>query len=478
MQIDNANLVLLFNVENTTHTNTEVCAKHPFVSFGGRSLTPGILWDIFFYGGQPIFIPHGKNLKHRPFHRRIAAFLLVLLIPGYMFIAGCATPAGIQSEAAAAPHASVPPAAAEDLQAARTAYARGDFENAANLTQSALRLAPDHAPAHLLSARIFDARDQFPEARAAVERCLELNPDSAAGWRLLGYLHLNRGRWEASAAASQRAIDIDSTNVGGQINLGYALYRLGSPDRAYYHYQKALALAPRNKQALIYSGLLLTDMRRIDEARRRFADAARYHPNDAEAHFRLGALIATEVLPPDTDADRAKSDQTNRSPEWKARYREARYHLEQSALLQSEQSEAYRVLTFLHLRAGEFERAIITGRVALAMNSQDIATRFNLGLAFYRTAEYATAKKLFAQVLEVYPDTSDARIFLGNACMRLGELDAAIKHFELLLERNPAHPEAHINLWRIYQTPGHRDPVAAEKHRAAACDAGVTSACD
>ncbi|MEQ9363606.1 MAG: tetratricopeptide repeat protein, partial [Leptospirales bacterium] len=217
-----------------------------------------------------------------------------------------------------------------------------------------------------------------------------------------------------------------------------------------------------------------TDMRRIPEARGRFDQAEGLYPGDAEVQFRLGAFLAAEALPQSAGTD-FRNDPSTKEATWRSIYDKAVRHLERSVSLQSDQAEAHRVLLYLHLRAGEYALAIQSGQRTLAKDSRDAASRYNLGLAYYYSRQYAQARTHFQEVLRAHPNTEYARLFFANACMRLGDLDVAIENFNRVLEQNSANSEAHVNLWRIYSARGESD--AARTHQARACATGVPEAC-
>lgn len=360
------------------------------------------------------------------------------------------------------------------LDAARIAYDKKDFDAARLAVGGAIEIEPDHAGAHYDLARIEDESGNTREAYESIRRSLDLEPEAGSAWRLLGYLHLNQGRWTESAEASQRAIELAGSGreIAAQVNLGYALYRLGQSDRAYFHYQKALAIAPYHKQALIYSGLLLVDMRRITEARLRFESAALQHPDDAEAHYRLGTFLATEMLPAPPDSARRNVNK----PEATRLRIIAIQHLERSITLQSDSPQAYQMLAYLHLHAREYDQAIRQSKAALAIDPRDDATRYNLGLAYYHNKDYGLARKQFEQILDSYPETENAVLFFANACLHLGQFETARQSYERAIQLNPDNAVAHLNLSKIHTMRGESE--LAREHLRRACLSGAKDACE
>lgn len=428
--------------------------------------------------GQPIFTQGARNLRPATIHRYHAPGTRFILFAACLTFSACFSSCGGSQSIAEHPSSKDTLRNSEEsLRKARQAITADDLDLAIRSAQAALQIDPTNARAHYELARILEIRNDYPGALASLQRSLELDEDFAPAWRLLGYLRLNEGQWQRASAASQRALDLEPQDPAAQVNMGYALQRLGQPDRAYYHYQKALAMAPEHRQGLLYSGILLTDMRRLDEARRRFTAAVRFHPNDPEAHFRLGALLATEFLEPSNKSEREIIfDQQNTTSVSKPILRQARFHLERSLELQSNLVEAHRLLAYLHLRAGDYREAALAAANALNKNPGDDATRYNLALANYYSEDFVAAREEFARVLKRYPMTEQANLLHANACLRTGELDGAIESYSRVLQVNPQNATAHLNLATIYERRG--DAALAFKHREAACAAGLKTACE
>ncbi len=73
-----------------------------------------------------------------------------------------------------------------------------------------------------------------------------------------------------------------------------------------------------------------------------------------------------------------------------------------------------------------------------------------LGLTYYRESRFEAANRLFAQALKADPEELAVRPLYGWSLYSLGELDAAVKMFESILERRPDYTAAHYGLGLIY----------------------------
>jgi len=65
-----------------------------------------------------------------------------------------------------------------------------------------------------------------------------------------------------------------------------------------------------------------------------------------------------------------------------------------------------------------------------------------LGDLRYDERNYSAAVNAYAQALEVHPDDIDLRSDRGGALVQSGQMDEAIKELQVVLAKNPTHPQA------------------------------------
>lgn len=85
----------------------------------------------------------------------------------------------------------------------------GEEERALELLDEVLRLAPDHAEAHLWVAQVRHERGELEAALAATDRVLELAPFQARVWFLRARVLYESGRDEEAQLARQRFAELD-----------------------------------------------------------------------------------------------------------------------------------------------------------------------------------------------------------------------------------------------------------------------------
>jgi len=78
----------------------------------------------------------------------------------------------------------------------------------------------------------------------------------------------------------------------------------------------------------------------------------------------------------------------------------------------------------------------------LKADPKDFATLRQLGDLRYDERNYTEAAALYARALEVNPDDIDVRSDRGGVLVQSGRMDEAIKELQIVLAKNPTHPQA------------------------------------
>jgi cytochrome c-type biogenesis protein CcmH/NrfG len=78
----------------------------------------------------------------------------------------------------------------------------------------------------------------------------------------------------------------------------------------------------------------------------------------------------------------------------------------------------------------------------LKADPKDFATLRQLGDLRYDERNYTEAATIYARALEVHPDDIDVRSDRAGTLVQAGRMDDAIKELQLVLAKNPTHPQA------------------------------------
>lgn len=137
-----------------------------------------------------------------------------------------------QGQAAAAPRAPAPPTPDEQLQEAKTALARGDFDAARSHLAPLLKRKKVPAPVWALACGIELQARKFTQAREYIEKALQLSPDNATYLYNHGTALSLAGKKEQAVKSFRRALAIKPDFYQAYNNLANTLRDLGRPEEA------------------------------------------------------------------------------------------------------------------------------------------------------------------------------------------------------------------------------------------------------
>jgi predicted TPR repeat methyltransferase len=160
---------------------------------------------------------------------------------------------------------------------------------AADIYNTVLEVAPDHAGALHFSGVLAHQQARTDEAVALIERSLELEPERADWHSNLGIVLQDRLKLDDAIAAYRRSIALDPNHANAHSNLGVVLRAKGEVAEAEAAYRAAIRIDSEHIDAYHNLGVLLNAQRRPREAALCFSKVITLRPNDPEAR-RLLAL--------------------------------------------------------------------------------------------------------------------------------------------------------------------------------------------
>ncbi len=256
---------------------------------------------------------------------------------------------------------------------------------------------------------------RFDEAVALWKNVLQAKPQDAAALDALGDLYSRKQDFAQAAAYYTQAATIDPKNAETQANLGNALLRLNKFPEATEAFQRALQLAPHLTPMRTKLGSLLLAQGKTAEAVEQFKLVADAFPQLPAAHYDLGVALSQ------TDRHDAAAAEFKETLRLAPDHGDAMVHLgvELQRLGQSDEgSELLLRATKVDAVAGEahFNLAMAaekkgdpTGTMehlqqAASSNPPSVAALEELARRHVRNRNYAEAKRILREALNVAPD--------------------------------------------------------------------------
>jgi len=198
-------------------------------------------------------------------------------------------------------------------------------------------------------------------------------------------------------------------------NLGRAYLNDGKINEAYTEFQKALSVNPKNKETLNYLGYISTIFKKYDEAISYYKRAISLDPNYADALVNLGVTYA-EMESWDEAIKCFKTALSNP--------------------VYSTPAQAYSNMGYAYYRKRDYINAENSLRDALLRNPVLPMAMYTLGLVHIETNNDQLAIDDFKKAIGILPDYADAHWELAKIYLRTGQKARALKHFEVVVEKD------------------------------------------
>jgi len=278
-----------------------------------------------------------------------------------------------------------------------TLFERGEFEQAIELCEASLRIAPQFGEAlnTIGCARLGQARPDL--ALPCFKQAVLFRPHNATFRNNLGTALHGLERYEEAVRAYEAALQVDPRHTDSLYNLGNTLAKLDQSAQAIASYERAIALQPAFANAHLNLGHELLRSGRRADAKAAFSRALAVGRNDLNARFALGQM--------------ANED-------------------------------------------GEFAAAEKHMRVFLTGNPDHAGALVQLAIALLSQQQATAATEKAREALRHSPEFSPAHYWLAVALEADGHEQEARQSYERVLTLEPDHAETLNNLaWLLTSSP-------------------------
>jgi tetratricopeptide (TPR) repeat protein len=282
------------------------------------------------------------------------------------------------------------------------------FEEAVMLLEEAVSIRPDYAPGLNRLALAYGKLGLDNQAVATIQRAIELEPKSANHPATLGELQLVKGFVASAEQSFREALKLDPALPEARLGLAEVARRRGLYDDAVFEIDAAL----------------VDD--RIDAASvQRLNDFRKLVLSEQERFDLLEARVASEEAAPADYGDLARvfagrgmwspaADLLTKAPESPEREEQMAYMLFKAGRF----AEAHALYDGL---------ASSSGRTDLALNN---------GVSMALLGDDRGAVEAYRLALDRNPDHRHARLYLGNALLRLGKPQEAVEAYLAFLKQS------------------------------------------
>ncbi len=197
--------------------------------------------------------------------------------------------------------------------------------------------------------------------------------------------------------------------------LGVSYLNNDQLNEAFIKFQEAIKLNPENKETLNYLGYISVKFNKYEEAISYYKRAISIDPNYSEAINNLGVAYA-EIENWDEAIKYFKAALSN--------------------LLYRTPERAYLNMGYAYYMKGDYQSAENALKEALMRNPVFPLAMYTLGLVYIELGNDEAAIKEFKRTIGIMSDYIDAHWELAKIYFRLGEKGKALKHFEVVAEKD------------------------------------------
>ena len=345
---------------------------------------------------------------------------------------------------------------------AQAALAKQEASNAE--AEKVLKQSPHHVGARLLLARSSwnTTRDEAT-TRALLAEIISAGPtrDAASPVELVEALtamarvHMARSRLTQAESTLGEALKIDPKAGPALAGMGELLYREGRYTDALARFEAGVQADPEGVAAKIGAAKTKIALERLQEAKEQLKKLRDARPTDIEVVYWLGR--AEEALGDKTAAERDYGEAITHGPSKpevvqayvalsqllasQGRPADARAKLTEAKAALPPSAAIYHAIGDVELISGRYDEAREEYEAALQSDSEDIASRFKLGVTFRRMNKFDEAQAEFDKVAEQdkeYPGLALERGLLFEASNRTRE---ALAFYQQALAKAPDDPD-------------------------------------
>lgn len=251
-------------------------------------------------------------------------------------------------------------------------------------------------------------------------------PGFLPAYEMRAHVHKKRGNDEAALEELDRIVQIAPTEAGGYVRRARFFEAKGDHDRALANFRRAAQLDPTSEEALLGLAHRLEAAGDTADARRAYAQAAEVPLDDAESLKLRGFMNFVSG-----QDDLALAD------------------YESAVALAPGDADALRWRGLCRLRLGRLDGAISDFTRVIALEPEKGLAYQRRGEALVRAGKHAEGLRDLDRAIALDGDGEGAaHLARGEALEALGDRDAALKSYDVAIERKPDILLCHARLCR------------------------------
>ena len=302
------------------------------------------------------------------------------------------------------------PAAAADLKTSiAVAYADiGDTPHAQVALATALKAAPDFAPALIVQAQLLARGGDAGAALKVIDKVLQKNPGQADAWQLKGdLLYLGQGDSAAALEAYRQALVVKKDLLAAHTAIISVYFANNDIVAAQKQLEEARKYFPNHPQIKYFDALLALQRHDLVKARQLAQELLRLAPDYARA-LQLAGTVEYE----------------------RGSFGQAEKYLSQALQRAPNNRPARRLLAQTYLRSGQPDKALATLLPVVEQGVPDAQAFSLVAEAYLQTGDTGKAQAYYSRAAQLNPKDVKSRTALALTHLSGGSADAAFSELQ------------------------------------------------
>ena len=318
---------------------------------------------------------------------------------------------------------------------------------AADLLQSALKLQPEYAPAHLVAGLLAMRRGDAQVAEQSLRRAIELDASSFQAHSYLSVVQLATGDSTAALDSARKAVGMAPASALAHQSLATAYAFTGDLRQAGKEADLALQANAESPAAHLVRAQVRLAAGDLAGARDEAQLAVTLDPLLAPAYSAVGMIAL------------AQND-----------LRAAQQAFDRAVAISPKLAAAQTGLGVVYARQGKLAAAMKAQKAAIALDDRLAATHNNLGAVCLARGLLADAVAEFAEAIHLQPTWSMPHANLAMAYLDLNRFADAVREGELAVRLGEDSARTHTTLARVYLEQNRLNKAWASLRRAIELD--------
>jgi tetratricopeptide (TPR) repeat protein len=322
-------------------------------------------------------------------------------------------------------------------------------------------------------AQALEQQGKLPEAEKAWRKVTQANPQDAAAFASLGLVLSRQEKYQQAVAAYRKAIALNPKLPGIHLNWGLAEFKQQHFDAALAPLRAALAADPQNLQILTLLGLSSYGAKRFAEAAKYLELPAKSDPANIELHRVLAQSCLSakqydcalaqfrKILQQDPDSAAAHM-LSGEALDGLGRTVEAIPEFEAAEKAAPQEPNVHFGLGYLYWKQHKYDEARTAFETELSIDPAHAQALAYLGDIELKKNDPERALPLLQKAVKLRNDIRIAYVDIGSILSEQKKYPEALAALLRAEKLDPAQPDAHYRLARLYRAMGNQAAAQRE----------------